>query len=319
MLRRCAVVFGLLCLAFSGRPAEAGPELYFGPGTGTKGIYRLDLSSPGVAEQLVPADMVNTSTGIALDYVGRKLYWIADTQFGSVDKIRRSNLDGSDIELVVTPAGQPAGLKVDPYSGKLYWSERFTNSINVVDVNGGTPEQLISSLHEPRGLELDLAHGHMYWVEYGDNRLQRSNLDGSDVTDIITTGMARPFDVTIDPIRQRLYWVELGPSSDNDEGRVWTANLDGSNPFLIADKQYQPTELVIDSAAGKIYWDNGIILESAEWNGQNVTAVTAPPLGYRNLALDVAPALPEPSTPILLGVAAVGLLSYARRQRKYKA
>ncbi len=79
MLRRCAVVLGVVCLAFSGRAAEAGPELY---AANASVIYRLDLSSPDVAEQVVPDNMVNGSTGIALDYIGRKLYWVADTQSG---------------------------------------------------------------------------------------------------------------------------------------------------------------------------------------------------------------------------------------------
>ena len=117
-------------------------DLYYGPGTGN-GIFRLDLEMPATAEHIVPGNLVNTGTSIALDYVSRKLYWVADTQFGDTDKIRRSNLDGSNVEQFLLPPGQPADLVVDPYAQKLYWTERITNSINVINLNGTGQQSVI--------------------------------------------------------------------------------------------------------------------------------------------------------------------------------
>ncbi len=285
--------------AFSSSANSAPPvdrTLFVGTGTSAGGIYRLDLDDPSTAEEIVTVNLVNTGTGIALDEVQDKLYWVADTQFGGGDKIRRSDLDGTNVELFLTPAGQPADVEIDSLNSRLFWTERFTNSINVIDLDGSNRQQLLTTI-DPRGMDLDLLAGHMYWVEFDDNRLRRANLDGSNVMNLITTGMERPFDVTVDPIHQRLYWVELG----NSGGRVWGAELDGSNPFLIADDQGQPTDLVVDLSDESIYWGGNGMLQSANLDGTNVTSISGPSIGYRNLALLVTE-IPEPSTPIIVDI-----------------
>ncbi len=283
--------------------ADVTRTLYFGPGTGAGGLFRLNLDMPNVAESIVQVNLVNTSTGIALDRGERKLYWIADTQSGSTDKVRRSNLDGTDIELFLTPAGQPEDIEIDSLNNRLYWSERFTDSINVIDLNGNNQQQLISTI-EPRGMDIDFNNEYLYWVEFSSNRLRRAKTDGSNAEDVISTGMNRPFDVTVDPVHDRLYWVELGPLASNVDGRVWTANLDGSDPVLIADQQFQPTDLVLDPVSNSIFWGADGTLRRADLDGNNATTVSVPPIGYRNLALDVV-RVPEPSTIVLLGIASV--------------
>jgi len=284
-------------------------DFYVGPSQ--NGIHHLDLSAPSAAQQIIPTNFVNNSTGIAVSYYERKLYWIADTQADDVDKIRRSNLDGSDIELFLMPAGQPADVEIDPYQGQLYYSERFTNSINVVPLQGGEPVELVSTF-EPRGMDLDLVNGFLYWVEYQDNRLRRARLDGTEVEDVIVSGMTRPFDVTVDPLRERLYWVELGPKAYG--GRVWTADLDGANPVLIADQIPTPVDLVIDWEGEEIYWGSDGSLYRADLDGSNVSEVWTPLPGHRNLALDMAAPVPEPSTRMLAGMALLGLVLYGWQQ-----
>jgi hypothetical protein len=50
-----------------------------------------------------------SASGIALDIAGRKIYW-ADPEGQA---IRRANLDGSDVETLVTGLSQPAGIALD--------------------------------------------------------------------------------------------------------------------------------------------------------------------------------------------------------------
>jgi len=273
---------------------QPAPDLYFGPGA-TGGLYRVNLDDLSSVQQIVSSSLVNTSTGVALDYLDRKIYWIADTQSTSVDKIRRANLDGTDIELFLLPNGQPADLKIDPYHGQLYWTSRVTNSLDVIDLDGSNQHQLVATA-EPRGLDIDLMNDHLYWVEFARNRLRRADLDGSNVIDVITSGMSRPFDVAVDPLNERLYWAELGPATDNSEGRVWRANLDGTSPTLIAEMLYQPVDVAIDVANGFVYWGVGGSLYRVDLDGSNLTQFPFPNGPYVNLALDVPPIVPEPSS-----------------------
>ena len=61
--------------------------------------------------------------GIALDIAGGSdkvywtVYWPDDEQ-----KIQRANLDGSDVETVLIPSGNPWGIALDSADGKMYWT-----------------------------------------------------------------------------------------------------------------------------------------------------------------------------------------------------
>ena len=49
-----------------------------------------------------------------------------------------------------------------------------------------------SGLVNPRGLAVDSAAGKLYWTDYGSDRIQRANLDGSEVEDLVTAGLRIP-------------------------------------------------------------------------------------------------------------------------------
>jgi hypothetical protein len=131
--------------------------------------------------------------------------------------------------------------------------------------------------------------------------------------------MTRPIDIDVDPLRGRLYWAELGPDVIGEplqpSGKVWTAQLDGSDPKLIAENLYQPIDVVVDIARESIYWSEGIEgrLWRADLDGENASIVANLPFGlYHNLALDAPPIVPEPAAmPIALSL---GLCILRRRR-----
>ena len=50
---------------------------------------------------------------------------------------------------------------------------------------------------DPRGIALDISGGKMYWVDNGADKIQRSNLDGSNIEDVITTGLTTPVSIAL--------------------------------------------------------------------------------------------------------------------------
>ena len=51
------------------------------------------------------------------------MYWTDDRR---TDKIQRANLDGSNIEDLVTQGlSGPAGIALDVEGGKMYWTDRY--------------------------------------------------------------------------------------------------------------------------------------------------------------------------------------------------
>jgi len=55
---------------------------------------------------------------------------------------------------------------------------------------------LVSGLNVPFGIALDLGAGKMYWTDAFTDKIQRANLDGSDVEDLVT-GLVAPTGIAL--------------------------------------------------------------------------------------------------------------------------
>src|SRR5262245_26775990 len=63
----------------------------------------------------------------------------------------------------------------------------------------------------------------MYWTDSSSSgKIQRANLDGSAVQDLVTTGVSIPNSIALDVAGGKMYWTDAGI------GRIRRANLDGS-------------------------------------------------------------------------------------------
>ena len=62
----------------------------------------------------------------------------------------------------------------------------------------------------------------MYWTDYGTDKIQRANLDGSNVQDLVT-GLNTPYGIVLDVAGGKMYWTDVNAD------KIQRANLDGSN------------------------------------------------------------------------------------------
>ena len=215
-----------------------------------------------------------------------KLYW---TDWGT-DKIQRSDLDGSNVEDLVSSAGLngPDGLSLDMAGSKMYWTDAGTAKIQRANLDGSGVENLITSgLGIPYGLALDVAGGKMYWTDRQTNKIQRANLNGSGVEDLLTlAGLAFPGEIALDVSGGKMYWTN--PGSD----KIQRANLDGSGmEDLVTSGLSSPIGLALDVAGGKMYWTDRSTskIQRSNLNGSNVEDLVTSGLSSPNgLDLDVA-------------------------------
>ena len=150
--------------------------------------------------------------GAALNLVaaaqqGSRMYW---TDLGTATgdgKIQRADLDGSNIQdLVTTGLTVPSGIALDVAGGKMYWTNAAlppNSKIQRANLDGSTIEPLVDNLvttvlTEPAGIALDVAGGKMYWTDRGAAKIQRANLDGSNIEDLVTTGITMPFGIALE-------------------------------------------------------------------------------------------------------------------------
>ncbi len=170
---------------------------------------------------------------IAIDTTKGKLYWT-----NSHGNIQRANLDGSNIQNLITGLDSPKHIAVDTVQGKLYWTET-QDSIRRANLNGSNVETLATGLSTLGSITI--AGDKLYWTEkIGEElgKISRANLDGSNVEDIITLSSV-PVGVAVDIADNKLYWTET-------RGHIRRANLDGSNIEDIVTDLIAPGQLILN-------------------------------------------------------------------------
>ena len=211
-----------------------------------------------------------------------KIYW-ADSD---LDKIQRSNLDGSDLEsLITTLDRRPDGIALDVAAGKMYLTSHYTGRIQRASLDGSGPEDLVTGLSNPTRIALDLEAGKMYWTDYGADKIQRADLDGSDVEDLVT-GIRSPAGIALDVAAGKMYWID----ADRPLSKLQRANLDGSGIEDLVTGLDSPTGIALDLEAGKMYWTEygSDRVRRANLNGSGVETLVADIDNPYDLALDVA-------------------------------
>ena len=199
----------------------------------------------------------NSSGGNGGD-VPPKMYWVDR----STDKIQRANLDGSNIEDLVT-ARSPHGIALDVGRGKVYYTDG--SDIMRANLDGSHVEYLITTgLEGPLGIALDVGRGKMYWVDWSPEKIQRANLDGSNIEDLVTA--VSPLAIALDVGRGKMYWT------DAITEKIQRANLGGGNIEDLVTGLGTPVGIALDVGRDKMYWvdQHTNKIQRANLDGSNV-------------------------------------------------
>ena len=249
-------------------------------------IQRANLDGSNVETLLAFQNFLRLPMGIALDMTGDKMYWTDSTR----DRIRRANLDGSGVEDILNtrtfggqslpgPATTPRDVALDLTSDppKMYWVDAGRanleeGKIQRANLDGSSPEALVTTgLVNPQSIALDVAGGKMYWTDSGtggpngleNDKIQRANLDGSNVETLLTfqNQLRVPRGIALDVAGGKMYWTDIFTD------RIRRANLDGSGIELVINTRTiggqslpnpatTPRDIALDltSDPPKIYW-----------------------------------------------------------------
>ncbi len=141
-------------------------------------------------------------------------------------------------ELETRPLGKPAKDTLVHFLPVKRSVERaFVGLAIVAAVIGGVGQREAS------------AGGKMYWTDLGIDKIQRANLDGAGVEDLVTKGLSAPWGIALDVTGRRMYWTDAGT------GKIQRAKLDGTGvQDLITTGLTHPGEIALDVSGGKMYW-----------------------------------------------------------------
>lgn len=236
-----------------------GRKIYW---TDTSIIQRANLDGTEVEDLVTQQNRLWWPRGIAVDSNGKKIYW-ADSDS---KRIQRSNLDGTEIEDIVTDGLQnPYNVVVDPIEGKIYWTDKDT--FYRADLDGKNVEELKTGATALSAIAIDLAVRKLYWSDWNSGKINRSNLDGTDVEYVFTTGAKRVFGVAVDADRRKIYWTD-----PKFPPQILRANLDGTDSEVLISTELSPYGIALDPSARKIYWTNNEAgrIQRSNFDGSNI-------------------------------------------------
>ena len=122
-----------------------------------------------------------------------KVYWTEQTG-EKAGKIRRANLDGTDVALVKALKNIPLGMAADTANGKLYITNTW-GKIQRLNLDGSNFEpNFITGLDAPESLAVDTASGKLYWAETGS--IKCVSLSGEGIENVVT-GLGTPTDFVL--------------------------------------------------------------------------------------------------------------------------
>ena len=137
--------------------------------------------------------MLNLPDPMDIALAGGNAYW---TQ-GNPGSIRFVNLKGAKVVRdISTGSDVPGSLAIA--NGKVYWTEmtgESSGTINSANLNGSGATELKAIRSVPMGIAVDRARSKLLWTN-SRGRVQRANLDGSKVENIVD-GLGRPGDMLL--------------------------------------------------------------------------------------------------------------------------
>ena len=233
--------------------------------------------------------------GGLVDLQAPPIYW---TDQGT-DKIQRMNLDGTSVEdLITIEIGILGGIALDAAGSKMYWADwGFPSGIRCANLDGSDVQTLVNIDDHPSGIALDVAEGKVYWgvgtiAEDDQGKIQRANLDGTNVETLVSGLIKTPDYITLDLTGRKVYWSMAGYTDGTNESQIQRANLDGTNvENVIPSLDFGlPGGIALAVGDGKIYWTNWGASEGiqcANLDGSNVQTLVNTDDNPWDIALDV--------------------------------
>jgi len=206
-------------------------------------------------ESLDPFDAVtNQVASLTVDTADDKVYWSEHSSSGGV--IKRANLDGTNVEVLVTHPTTPQSITVDTAGKRFCWINSLEGKIQSADLSGGNIKTIVQLDDTITHIAVDAEGGKLYWAD-SEFRIRRMNLDGTGIETVLTGWNSYlPRGIGGMVIADgKIYWTErqiwyrVG-------GIIHRANLNGTNLETLATSLGEPVGIAVDTVEGKVYWTN---------------------------------------------------------------
>ncbi|KAH0620749.1 hypothetical protein JD844_021479 [Phrynosoma platyrhinos] len=183
-------------------------------------------------------------------------------------------------------------LRPDKRSCKALGPEPVLLFANRIDIRQVLPHRseytlLLNNLENAIALDFHHSKELVFWSDVTLDRIMRANLNGSNVEEVVSTGLESPGGLAVDWIHDKLYWTDSGTS------RIEVANLDGTHrKVLLWQNLEKPRAIALHPMEGTIYWTdwgNTPRIEYSNMDGSNRRIIADTHLFWPNgLTIDYA-------------------------------
>ena len=301
--------------------AGTGDTLYvdedlFGQGNGIRVDYNFMASGTTTTVTITPASSGSTFHlhGLALtktaapstnQTIALPLYYCTSSSLLAANTLDSVVTNGTSPTTLLTASGvvnRCTALAVDGIHGKLFLADAQTKAIFKANLDGSGLTQIKSGLAaSPTDLALDVSNQLVYFTTssplQNNNTIQRMDYGGSNLTTLLTAGVAPAASVTrctaiaVDAPNGKIFLVD-------GAGSLWSMPLSGASVTSLATVSGAfPTGLALDSANQQVYFSVSSTVQSANairrvsYTGTGLaTLFTASGSVQRCTALDLDPA-----------------------------
>lgn len=180
-------------------------------------IYRGQLMGESLRNvEAVIHSGLSTTEGLAVDWVGKNLYWIDS----NLDQIEVAKLNGSFRRtLIAGNMESPRAIALDPREGLLFWTDWDDNSPRIERASmSGEGRRMISTSWQlsagwPNGLTLDYTQKRVYWVDAKSDSISSTMYDGSEHHVVLRNKdiLSHPFAISV--FENHVYWTDWRSTS----------------------------------------------------------------------------------------------------------
>ena len=177
--------------------------------------------------------------GIAVDWVGRNLYWCDR----NTDTVEVSKLDGRFRKIILKDKQflhEPRALEVFPKKGYLFLSDWGDSPhISRIAMDGSSKEHIITQeIAWPNALTIDYITEKLFWADANFDYIAMADLDGSNRHVIISENLPHTFAVTT--FIDYIFW------SDWETNSVYRAQkFTGDKRTVLTTMIHRPMDLVV--------------------------------------------------------------------------
>lgn len=144
-----------------------------------------------------PGFRLHWLNSIAFDPENSKLYAAVSeypSEAPTLLRVDANDPENGKVEILLDEeelGSRVTGLGIDLRASKMYWTERFSNSIRSANLDGSAVEELLTDLSWPSSIAMDVENGKIYWTERSAGTISRASLDGTDI-EVLFSGLSSP-------------------------------------------------------------------------------------------------------------------------------